>query len=408
MSSLIEYTKRLRPKTKYWLFYNDSMFIDEYSNPFGKNKIPIMCNIEDEHGLESFEAYESGNRSILLESDGEWLKAKGIGIPRGISQPFLRGGEAHTYMLYDDPDMCHRYILWGFMTQEEYGCELYGSEKAKELGQEIEFLGSACLNDVNYVTYKDRSELFDKLYKVKLEDLIEKFRVEGRKTAAYSIYYRVPSDLRVEELFFVFMFPQVTRLIDRRAIEEYVEWLGSSCGAMLRSFHDSESLHGTWVGDRATSLGLRDVHSNSYVGNYLVDEEKLTMCDFDLSKPIERESEKDVEKWALAHIENPLHYAGSFMPSDAIAQGVAKRNPFREKLAKIFEDSVNTGYKESPGDIEREFKRMMLYKIIKAKELFWKIYELPRDLIGHIAYLDYLIAQKKIDNKKFSELVKNL
>lgn len=408
MSSLIEYIKRLRQKTKYWLIYNDSKFIDENSNPFGKNKIPIMCNIEYEHKLESFEAYESGNRSILLESDCGWFKAKGIGIPRGVSQPFSRSGEVYTYMLYDDPDMCHRYILWGFMTKEEYSCELYGSVKAKELGQEIEFLGSACLDNINYITYKDRSELFDKLHKVKQEDLIGKFRVEGRKTTAYSVYYRVPSDLRVEELFFVFMFPQVTRLIDKRAIEEYVEWLGSSCGAMLRSFHESGSLHGTWVGNRATSLGLRDVHSNSYVGNYLVDEEKLTMCDFDLSKPIKKESEKEIEKWALVHIENPLHYAGSFTPSDAIAQGVVKKNPFREKLAKIFKDSVNTGYKDSPGDIEREFKRMMLYKIIKAKEFFWKIYELPRDLIGHIAYLDYLITNKKIDDNKFSVLAKNL
>ena len=226
---------------------------------------------------------------------------------------------------------------------------------------------------------------------------------DGSKTSAYSTYFYVPSDIRVGELFFTFMFPNITDFIDPDSIIDYVEWLGSSCGYLLRQFHNAGTLHGTWVGSDFTSLGLLDVHSNSYTGNYLVDYDELTMCDFDLSKPIEKESEKDVEKWALVHVENPLYYAGSYVPKDALNQGIARKNLFREELAKKFEQAVDVGYSEGPINIEKKLKRETLDLIIKAKKCMWELYELPEKLVGQIDYVDYVIFNKDIKPKDFAK-----
>jgi len=404
-SSIAEHTSRLRHKTKYWLVENDSKFLRESSDPFKKERVPIMCSFLGEPDHPSLEAYESGNRSILLMHEGGWFKAKGIGIPAGVSRPLYDKGKIYTYQLYDDPDMCHRYILWGFMQREEYECEQYGAAMAKELGQKIELLGATSFKDVYYLQVKDRVEMFSELRKIDRETMIRGFKKGGIHATAYSAYYWVPSDIRVGELFFAFMFPGVTKLIDPGMIREYVEWLGSSCGYLLRQFHDSGALHGTWVGDRATSLGLKDIHSNSYTGNYLVDDEGLTMCDFDLSKPIEKESEKEIEKWALIHIENPLYYAGSYTPNDALNQRIAKKNPFREGLAIQFKRAVDLGYREGVNEIESALKREMLGLVVKTKELMWKLYGFPEDLQGQIDYVDYVISNKMLDDDEFREAV---
>jgi len=403
-TSIEDYTSRLRHKTTFWLMNNPSEFLKEHSNPFGKDQVPVMCDFLGEYDFPSFEAYESGNRSILLAYEGGWIKAKGMGIPNGVSRPIYNANRIYTHQLYDDPDMCHKSILWGFMQEEEYRCELYGATKAKELGQKIELIGMTSFKNIYYIQSKNRPEMFDDLHKIGQESLLNIFKDKGIPTTAYSIYYRIPSDIRVGELFFVLMFPDVTKLIDPDMIKKYIEWLGSSCGHLLRQFHDSDALHGTWLGNRATSLGLRDVHSNSYTGNYLVDEEGLTMCDFDLSKPVEKESEKELEKWALVHVENPLYYAGSYRPKDALNQRIAKKNPFREELANLFEQSVDLGYREEPCEIASSLKKELLGLLVKAKELMWRLYELPEDLTGQIYYVDYVISNKNIKDKEFREV----
>lgn len=404
-SSIEDYTERLRQKTNYWVVNNDSNFFQELSNPFGKKNVPIMCDFIGKYDFKSFEAYESGNRSILFRDKGTWFKAKGIGIPTGVSRPIYDEGKIYTLQLYDDPGMCHRYILWGFMQEQEFEAELFGTARAKELGQKIQLLGTTSFDQVYHLQVKDRPELFRKLRSTKRKTLIDDFKKNGVKTRAFSAFYHVPSDIRVGELFYVFMFPRITELIDAKSIKEYVEWLGSSCGHLLRQFHELGALHGTWVGDKATSLGLKDVHSNAYTGNYLVDEEGLTMCDFDLSKPIEKESEKELEKWALVHIENPLYYAGSYAPDDALKQRMAAKNPFREELAKIFEASVDIGYDEEIIEVEYSMKRELLGLLVKAKELMWKLYGLPKDIAGQIDYVDYVISNTTIESKEFREVI---
>lgn len=398
------YTRILRHETSYWLIDNDSNFFKDHLNPFGRDRVPIMCDFLGEYDFPSFNTYESGNRSILLMHRGRLLKAKGIGIPTGVSRPKYEDGKIYTYQLYDDPDMCHKSILWGFMKDEEFNCELYGVERARELGQKIELVGTTSFRDVYYIQFKDRVQLFDRLHKIKRDALIDNLKKDGSPTTAHSVFFTVPSDIRVGELFYALMFPEITDLIDSRMLREYVKWLGSHCGYLLRQFHDSGSLHGTWVGNRATSLGLRDIHSNSYTGNYLVDNEGLTMCDFDLSKPIERESEKEIEKWALVHVENPLYYAGSYTPGDAVKQRIAKKNLFREELATLFEKAVDLGYSEEPSEIESSLKREVLGLLVKAKKLLWDLYVLPKDLIGHIYYIDHVISKTTIDKRKLREV----
>lgn len=404
---IMDYITFLRQKTKVWLIDNDYNHFKNHSLPFDNNNVPIMCDFLNEDNFKSFDAYESGNRSILFQHDGKWIKAKGIGIPEGITRPIYDKGRIYTYRLNNDPGMCHKHILWGFMQRDEYNCELYGSSLAEKIGQKIELIGMTSFDDVKYINLKDRVELFSFLSKIKRDSLLDIFRKDGIKTSAYSTYFYVPSDIRVGELFFTFMFPNITDFIDPDSIKDYVEWLGSSCGYLLRQFHNSGTLHGTWVGPDYTSIGLLDIHSNSYTGNYLVDYDELTMCDFDLSKPLENESEKEIEKWALVHVENPLYYAGSYRPKDALNQGMARKNPFREELAKIFEQAVDVGYSEGPINIEKKLKRETLDLIIKAKKFMWKLYELPENLIGQIEYVDYVIFNKKIKPNDFKKARSN-
>jgi len=403
---IMNYLKFLRQKTKVWLVDNYYKPLKHQSLPFD-NKVPIMCDLLHDNNFKSFDAYESGNRSILFQHDGKWIKAKGIGIPEGITRPMFDKGSIYTYKLNNDLGMCHKHVLWGFMQKDEYKCELLGASLAEKLGQKIKLINMTCFNDVKYINLKDRVDLFRFLNKIKRDTLVDTFRKDGIKTIAYSTYFYVPSDIRVGELFFTFMFPNITDFIDPDSIRDYVEWLGSSCGYLLRQFHNSGTLHGTWVGPDYTSLGLLDVHSNSYTGNYLVDYEDLTMCDFDLSKPIQKESEKEIEKWALVHVENPLYYAGSYRPKDALNQGVAKKNPFREELAKKFEQAVDVGYSEEPINMEKNLKRETLDLIIKAKKFMWKLYELPENLAGQIEYVDYVIFNKKIKPKDIRKARKN-
>jgi len=401
-----KYIDRLRQKTRVWLLNNESRFFGKHSNPFGKGLVPVMGEFVEDEPIQTIEAYESGNRSILFKHDGVWYKAKGIGIPVGVSRPIFRGRRIFTYQLHDDPGMCHKFILWGFMKKEEYQCELFGSERARELGQDIEIIGTSTFRDVRYISMKDRMELFKRLQGTDTKERIDLLSRKNESTSAYSAYYKVPTDIRVGELFFALMFPEVTKLIDPQLISEYVIWLGTTCGLLLRQFHDSGALHGTWVGPKLTSLGLLDIHSNSYTGNYLVGDDRLTMCDFDLAKPVERESEKETEKWALVHVENPLHYAGSYAPKDALIQGMAKKNPFREELARLFKESVDSGYGGEPHGMERKSTREMLHLFVTAKGALWDLYDLPKGLVGQVDYVDHVIATKKIDPKKIKDLKK--
>ena len=400
----------LREKTKYSLINNNSIFMKD-KNHFGKMKVPLMCNFLNEEESISLDAYQSGNRSIVFQSSDLLIKAKGIGIPNGYTKPIYNDKNIYTYKLLNDPNMCHKSIIWGFMDEHEFKCELFGVKKAEELGQNIKLLGHTTFDDVYCLKLKDRSELFKKLKDTNITDRMKSFKKSFlnpfrsiNKTNAYSIFYSVPSDIRVKELLCTFMFPQIKEIIDENDIIEFTKWLGINCGLLLDEFHDNGILHGTWVDNTNPIPGFLDIHSNAYTGNYLVDEKGLTMCDFDLTAPIEDEKYKEIEKWSLIHMENPLYYSGSYTPSDALNQGIAKKNPFRENLASIFEQSVEDGYKKELYEVENHWKKEMLNTIINLKTFFWELYNIPKNIIDIIDYIDYLITTKEIDEKEMKSL----
>lgn len=400
----------LREKTKCYLINNNSIFMRD-KNQFGELKVPLMCDFFKEEEPISLDAYQSGNRSIVFQSSDLLIKAKGIGIPNGYTRPIYNNKNIYTYKLLNDPNMCHKSIIWGFMDENEFKCELFGVEKAEKLGQNIKLLGYASFNDVYYLKMKDRSELFKKLKSTHIIERLKYFKKKSfysfrsvNKTKVFSVFYSVPSDIRVKELLCTFMFPQIKELINESDIMEFTRWLGTNCGLLLREFHDNDVLHGTWLDNTNILPGFLDIHSNSYTGNYLVDEKGLTMCDFDLTKPVEDEKYKEIEKWSLIHMENPLYYSGSYTPIDALNQGIAKKNPFRENLASLFEQSVEEGYEKEFYGVESRWKKEMLNVIVDLKKFFWELYNIPKNIIDVIDYIDYLIATKEIDENELKNL----
>jgi len=400
----------LREKINCSLINNNSIFMKD-KNHFGKMKVPLMCDFFKEEEPISLEAYQSGNRSLIFQSSDLLIKAKGIGIPNGYTRPIYNDEHIHTYKLLNDPNMCHKSIIWGFMDEAEFKCELFGVEKAKELGQNINLIGYTSFNDVYCLKMKDRSELFKKLKSTNIMERFKYFKKKSffsynsvNKTKAFSIFYSVPSDIRVKELLCTFMFPQIREIINENDIIDFTKWLGTNCSSLLKDFHDNNLLHGTWLDNTNILPGFLDIHSNAYTGNYLVDENGLTMCDFDLTKPVEDEKYKEIEKWSLIHMENPLYYSGSYTPADALNQGIAKKNPFRENLAVIFEQSVDDGYKKELYEVENRWKKEMLNTIINLKTFFWELYNIPKNIIDTIDYIDYLITTKEIDEKEIKNL----
>ena len=404
-SSLKKITDQLRQKTKYCLINNNIHVHKDSLNCIFKNNVPLMCDFVEHKNLTSYVAYESGNRSIFFNKHNSWIKAKGIGIPVGYTRPLYYKENIYTYQLRD-PNMCHESIIWGFMEKDELNCELYGAMKAEELGQKVTLLGYTSFPNVYYLKMKDRAELFYKLKSTNINERLRNFKNGAKKTTVYSIFYSVPSDIRVQELLCTFIFPQITKIIDKKDIREYIQWIGSSCGFLLKEFHDSGALHGTWFENRNEGirlLGLIDIHTNCYTGNYLVDEEGITMCDFDLSRPIQKESYREIEKWALIHTENPLYYAGSYSPNDALYQKIAIKNPFRESLSVLFEKSVKQGYKGEKYEVEGAWKREMLSLISRAKVFLWNLYGIPKEITAQIDYLDYILTLKTVNQKDFNK-----
>ena len=112
---------------------------------------------------------------------------------------------------------------------------------------------------------------------------------------------------------------------------------------------------------------------------------------------------KDLEKWCLINMENPLFYAGSYLGNEALRMGLAKKNTFREELARQFVDGVNEGYDGEIHYIEKQLRRNMLEKLCKSKQFLWELFKLPKDLIGDIYYIDALMLKttlKDIDINK--------
>jgi hypothetical protein len=40
---------------------------------------------------------------------------------------------------------------------------------------------------------------------------------------------------------------------------------------------------------------------------------------------------------------------------------------------------------------------------VRAKKLLWDLYGLPKDLVGHIYYIDQVVSKTEIDKRKLRE-----
>lgn len=407
MHSLVkECTAILRQRTRYWLIEGKTTLLSEKKYPFPRDKLPIMCKFNKIQDYPSFTGYESGNRSILMPSDGKWFKAKAIGIPEGISQPVYHDHKIFTYHLDAEERMCHISLLWGFMEKDEADSEILGNEIAKAIDMPIFLVGRGLYSSINYISFRDTQDLFTYLKNESSEeDILKKFLENSTRTEAFCIFYIVPSDLRVDEILYGLIFPRAGRIVDRDDCKAYVKWLGSSCANNLRKVHDQGILHGTynvpkWFNE---SRYQRIIHSNAYTGNHVVGETETWIVDYDLARQAEPDNKSDFddEIEALIYLQNPLFYGKGYMKNSL-------RNDFREELAREFKEGVNIGYGNDVFQIESKLKRRMLKILTQTKKAMWELYNLPTALTRARDYIEYVIMKKKISEEEFKRATKSI
>jgi len=160
-SFLEECIQRIRERATFHLVKGKTHLVNKSKYPFDKKFIPIMGQlIEDQRS--GGQAFESGNRSIVFPYRDKWFKAKAIGIPSGISQPFLVGDKIYSYRLIDDPDIGFDVVAWGFHDNPQH--ELNWMRIAYECGLPApEPVGWAELKNLYGFSVLDRRELFDLL-----------------------------------------------------------------------------------------------------------------------------------------------------------------------------------------------------------------------------------------------------
>jgi len=407
MPSLVEEcTATLRQRTICWLIEGKITLPNEREYPFPRDKLPIMCRFAEEHDYPSLTGYESGNRSILIPSDGGWFKAKAIGIPEGISQPVYHDHKIFTYHLDAEERMCHISLLWGFMEKDEADSEMLGSEVAKAIGMPIFLVGRGLYNNINYISFRDTQDLFTYLEnESRGEDILKKFLENSTRTEAFCTFYVIPSDLRVDEILYGLIFPKAEQVVDFDDCKAYVKWLGSSCAHNLRKLHDHDILHGTYFVPKwfNESRYQRVIHSNAYTGNHVVGETETWIVDYDLARPVEpgNKSDLDDEVESLIYLQNPLFYGEVYKENPL-------RNDFREELASEFKEGVNLGYGNDIFSIESKLKRRMLMMLTQTKKAMWELYDLPAGLTRARDYIEYVITKKKISGEEFRRTTKSI
>lgn len=394
--------------------------------PFPENKLPALCNFL-ETDRESFSAFESGHRSIVFPYKGRWFKAKAIGIPNGVSRPFYHKGRLHVYFLEEQITMGAGDVLWGFLQETEAKNEMWGFKAAEERGLPSPTPVGIGEFDVRILTLKDKVKLFNYLNETSRVQILDNFHENSLEGKAYCVFSIIPSDLRVDEILYAFIFPRVERILDPRDCRDYVKWLGSSCAYNLRRHHDEGLFHGTAV----TGEGF---NTNSYSGNHIVGETETYMCDYDLAREIKDEKGKKLEflraqeLFGLLNIMNPLDplsyqtrgmvtmetartgYRELFSVLDSFDPmllvdvfQIQSVKTFRRELADQYKEGVNLGYKGEVYEIERDLRRSMLRKAVLVKEKMWELYGLPKRLkrgISAAAYIDTIIKSKKYLEKE--------
>lgn len=118
MSCSEELIQKLRgSKVPFFLVDAETRLLSASDYPFPSGKAPVQCCVVGNE-LQRFQAYTSGNRSIVLPYEGNWFKAKAIGIPCGVSQPILKAERLYSYFLTEDR-IGSGTLIWGFSQIDE-------------------------------------------------------------------------------------------------------------------------------------------------------------------------------------------------------------------------------------------------------------------------------------------------
>jgi len=389
-----ELIQKLRgSKVPFFLMDAETRLLDRGDYPFPSNRAPVQCRLEGVD-LQKFEAYTSGNRSIILPHEEGWFKAKAIGIPHGVSQPILKGDRLYSYFLSSDR-IGSGSLIWGFSQLEEAENELRWMQRIHELAPSPKPVGIGVFRSVRVKDFKDRIGLFEYLKGCDTERLVGEIARGGRSIDAASVYSLQPTDIRVDEILYGFISPELRDVANIRDCKDYLKWLGSSCGKNLRSLHDNSILHGSL-------LKYGGVMTNSHVANHLVDENDTWITDFHMSQPVSDERFKEIELECLMYVMNPLESAESiararFKPKTSpimysLSEAVPSYHAFiqledvrptstGEDLTTAFIDGVEYGYfRHKAVQVEASLRRELLERAVELKRKLWNLVGLPEGM----------------------------
>lgn len=403
-----ELVKKLRgPKVPFFLVDAETRLPDPGNYPFPDGKVPVQCILMDPQ-LERFEAYTSGNRSIILPHGECWFKAKAVGIPSGVSQPILNKGHMYSYFLSNDC-IGSGTLIWGFSQIEEAENELRWMQKIYDFAPSPKPVGIGIFRNLSVKEFKDRNELFEYLKHADANRLLEEFASCSRLMDAASVYSLQPTDIRVDEILYGFISPELSNELDKEDCRDYLKWLGSSCGKNLRLLHDNGILHGSL-------LRYGGVMTNSHVGNHMVNEDSTWITDFHMCQPVSDKRFKQIELECLTYVMNPLESAerigkGRFEPQafpmayalsepltpNHVSQYVEDFRPrsIGEDLSVAFIDGIEYGYfRHKVTHIETSLRSEVLGKVAELKRRLWRMLSLPEGMQRGHAVVRELMARK--------------
>jgi len=394
-------------KVQFFLTDAEIRLLDRCDYPFPDGKAPVQCRLVGVE-LEGFEAYTSGNRSIVLPHGQGWFKAKAMGIPHGVSQPILKGDRLHSYFLSSDR-IGSGTLIWGFSQLEEAENELRWMQRIHKLAPSPKPVGIGVFRNVIVKDFKDRIHLFEYLKGCDAERLSEDIARSGRSIDAASVYSLQPTDVRVDEVLYGLISPELQNFVGFRECKDYLKWLGSSCGRNLRLLHDGNILHGS-------ILRYGGVMTNSHVANHLVNENGTWITDFHMAEAVRDERFKEIELECLTYVMNPLEsaekigrsrfkpeasplmYAFSEQPpSSYIFSQFEEYRPVSagEDLSAAFIDGIEHGYFRSKViHVEAKLRRELLQKAVHLKHELWKTLNLPQGMQRGEAIIRELMAKK--------------
>jgi len=417
---------RLRGKRiPYFLVSGETKLEDSSQYPYERCLVPVQCRLVGETLEPSF-AYMSGTRSIVLPIHDHCFKAKATGIPLSVSQPIIHAGKLLTYHLTHEI-IGSGNIIWGFSSIEEAEKEMFWMSKARELDlPSSDPIGIGIYKNVHVLDFGNRWRLVEYLRENDIQAVLKEFMERSRETTAACIFSKAPTDVRVDEIIYAFLFPGIDRVFDMGDCLDYLKWLGSSCGYNLRMHHDQGIMHGT-VLEPPFNL------SNSHLANHLSGESKTWMTDYHMAGGIEDERMKKEEIFYLCHLMNPLPSAMR-IALERLGKGIQPMYPWiidqptsngiqglvfgdypisfltkHEKLTEALIKGLEHGYfKSGILEIESRLKREFFSTLVKLKEKMWELYDLPKAMQRGAEYVPKIVASTRVPKDKISGIVEFL